>query len=159
MKDEGGGMKFHLHPFICIDMVKVFHYHLCQDNPENLSSEVLKTSELRKVINMTDSYINIGSVKRDISELLNRVAYGSERVVLTSRGKPKAVIVSLEDWETLKHQERTAEWAEWEAWLADLAQLQADIAIEWGDSPPDLDATWQAARADLEERHDFLRDN
>jgi len=39
---------------------------------------------------MTETNISIGQVKRDISELVNRVAYGKERIILTSRGKPKA---------------------------------------------------------------------
>ena len=46
---------------------------------------------------MTLTYVPIGQVKRDVSELINRVAYGNERVVLTSRGKPKAAIVSMAD--------------------------------------------------------------
>jgi len=34
---------------------------------------------------MAETKIAIGQAKRDISELVNRVAYGSERIVLTSR--------------------------------------------------------------------------
>ena len=34
----------------------------------------------------------IGRIKRDISELINRVAHGGERIVFTSRGKPKALV-------------------------------------------------------------------
>jgi prevent-host-death family protein len=49
--------------------------------------------------------VGIGEVKRDISELVNRVAYGGERVVLTSRGKPKAVLIGLEDYERLRQDE------------------------------------------------------
>jgi prevent-host-death family protein len=45
--------------------------------------------------------ISIGQVKRDISELINRVAYGGERIVLTSRGKAKAALVSMADYEEL----------------------------------------------------------
>ena len=41
--------------------------------------------------------VSIGRVKRDISDLVNRVAYGGERILLTSRGRPKAAIVSIED--------------------------------------------------------------
>ena len=44
-----------------------------------------------------DATVSIGEVKRDISELVNRVAFGGERIVLTSRGKPKAVLVNVED--------------------------------------------------------------
>lgn len=49
-----------------------------------------------------DAKVSIGEVKRDISELVNRVAYGGERIVLTSRGKPKAVLVSVEDYERFR---------------------------------------------------------
>ena len=45
---------------------------------------------------MAEIRISIGQVKRDISELVNRVAYRGERIVLTSRGKPKAAPVSME---------------------------------------------------------------
>lgn len=50
--------------------------------------------------------ISIGQVKRDISELVNRVAYGGERIVLTSRGKPKAVLVSVSDYEQMLAQRK-----------------------------------------------------
>ena len=33
--------------------------------------------------------IPIGQVKRDISELVNRVAYQGERIILTSRASPR----------------------------------------------------------------------
>lgn len=48
-----------------------------------------------------ESYVSIGQVKRDISELVNRVAYGGGRIVLTSRGRPKAALVGTEDYEQL----------------------------------------------------------
>jgi len=41
--------------------------------------------------------IGIGRVKRELSELVNRVAYGGERIILASHGKPKAALVSIED--------------------------------------------------------------
>ena len=50
--------------------------------------------------------VSIGQVKRDISELINRVAYGGERIVLTSRGKPKAALVSISDYEQLLAQRK-----------------------------------------------------
>ena len=46
--------------------------------------------------------VSIGQVKRDISELINRVAYGGEKIILTSRGKDKAAIISMEDFERLQ---------------------------------------------------------
>jgi prevent-host-death family protein len=47
--------------------------------------------------------VSISQVKRDISELVNRVAYGGERIILTSRGHPKAVLISLADLEQLQN--------------------------------------------------------
>lgn len=46
--------------------------------------------------------VSIGQVKRDISKLVNRVAFGGERIILTSRGKPKAALVSIEDLQILE---------------------------------------------------------
>ena len=45
-------------------------------------------------------HIGIAHAKARLSELVNRVAFGNEYIILESRGKPKAALVSLED---LKH--------------------------------------------------------
>ena len=55
-----------------------------------------------------DARISIGQVKMNISELVNRVAYRGERIVLTSRKKPKAVLVSLEDYQKLLDAEQAS---------------------------------------------------
>ena len=49
---------------------------------------------------------SIAEVKRNISTLVNRVAFGGERIILTSRGKPKAALVSIEDLRKLERLER-----------------------------------------------------
>ena len=54
---------------------------------------------------MTAEKVSIGRVKRDVSDLVNRVAYGGERIILTSRGKPKAALVSMDDLERLRQAE------------------------------------------------------
>ena len=46
--------------------------------------------------------VSIAEIKRSISTLVNRVAFGQERIVLTSRGRPKAALVSIEDLQKLK---------------------------------------------------------
>jgi prevent-host-death family protein len=46
--------------------------------------------------------ISIGELKRDLSGVINQAAYGKERIVIVSRGKPKAAMVSLEDLERLR---------------------------------------------------------
>jgi prevent-host-death family protein len=96
--------------------------------------------------------VSIGEVKRDISELVNRVAYGGERIVLTSRGKPKAALVSINDYELLEQESVEKAMAEWKAWLAESEKLTADVLARRQGRPLDVDALWQAARTDLEER-------
>lgn len=103
-----------------------------------------------------DATVSIGEVKRDISELVNRVAYGGERIVLTSRGKPKAVLVSLEDYARLQDQGQSAAQQQWEAWLRRADDLSQRILRERGGKPLDLELVEQAAKADLEARHDEL---
>ncbi len=101
---------------------------------------------------MAEVRVSIGRVKRDISDLLNGVAYGGERILLTSRGKPKAAIVSIEDYKRLEQEAVGQVLARWETWLAESAKLAADVLARRQGKPLDVDALWQAARADLEER-------
>ena len=49
---------------------------------------------------------SVAHAKNTLSSLINKVAYGKTRVVLESRGKPKAAIVSTEDLERLEHLEQ-----------------------------------------------------
>ncbi len=101
---------------------------------------------------MADSeQVSIGQVKRDISELVNRVAFAGERIVLTSRGKPKAALVSIEDYEWL-NRARDARAAEWRAWVDESARLGEEILDRRQGDPIDAAGVWQAARADLEAR-------
>ena len=95
--------------------------------------------------------VSIGQAKRDISELVNRVAYAGERIVLTSCGKPKAALVSIEDYEWLERA-RGQGLCSWQAWLAESTQLSEQILARRQGQPVDADAIWQAARADLHAR-------
>ena len=45
---------------------------------------------------------SVAHAKNTLSGLINKVAYGKTRVVLESRGKPKAALVSTEDLERLE---------------------------------------------------------
>jgi prevent-host-death family protein len=93
--------------------------------------------------------ISIGQVKRDISELINRVTYGRERIILTSRGKPKAALVSMQDYEQLIQNESRA--ADIRKWLAETRTLADGIEARRGE-PIDVDAILDASRHDLEQR-------
>lgn len=82
-------------------------------------------------------HVSIGQVKRDISELVNRVAYQGERIVLTSRGRPKAVLVSLADYDRLQQAEQDR--ADRGAWLAGAQALAERIRQRRGGQDLDVD--------------------
>ncbi|HVC33639.1 MAG TPA: type II toxin-antitoxin system Phd/YefM family antitoxin [Chloroflexota bacterium] len=105
---------------------------------------------------MREARVSIGQVKRDISELVNRVAYGDERVVLTSRGKPKAALVSIEDYRRLQQEEVEARLRRWEAWKAENDKLTADILARREGRYVDVDEILRANREDLESRDDWI---
>ena len=41
--------------------------------------------------------VSVGKLKNELSAFLNRAAYGQERIIVTSREKPKAAIISIDD--------------------------------------------------------------
>jgi len=110
---------------------------------------------MREGAEMTvETQVSIGQVKRDISELVNRVAYGGEQIVLTSRGKPKAALISIQDFERLQQKPTRSE--KWADWVARSDALAADILARRGGEPLDIDALLAADRADLEARDDQI---
>ncbi len=96
--------------------------------------------------------IAIGQVRRDISELVNRVAYGGERVILTSRGRPKATLVSLDDLKQIRDRAKGQQRAAWQEWKKESARLNQIVLAETRGAIPDIDQLLEATRADLEER-------
>ena len=46
--------------------------------------------------------VSVGEAKAKLSSLINSVAYGAERIVIQSRGRPKAALVSVEDLSRLE---------------------------------------------------------
>jgi prevent-host-death family protein len=49
--------------------------------------------------------VSVSQLKDGLSAYLNRVAYGRERLIVASRGKPKAAVISLADLELLQELE------------------------------------------------------
>jgi prevent-host-death family protein len=105
---------------------------------------------------MDDAAVSIGQVKRDISELVNRVAFAGERIVLTSRGKPKAALVSIEDYEKLKQNQDDERIVHWQNWLAASDLFAEKILAERDGKPVDIDAIWDAHLNERESRDDQL---
>jgi prevent-host-death family protein len=66
---------------------------------------------------------SVAQAKNTLSSLINRVAYGKTRIVLESRGRPKAALISAEDLEKLEQLEQGEKTPE--ARLRFLAQAQA----------------------------------
>jgi prevent-host-death family protein len=53
---------------------------------------------------MTTMKVNIREAREKFSEIINRVSYKREKVIVMSRNKPKALIVGLEETEPLKNE-------------------------------------------------------
>ncbi len=51
---------------------------------------------------------SIATFKRHTATIINRVALGQERIILTSNGKPQAALVSIADLQKLETLERTS---------------------------------------------------
>jgi prevent-host-death family protein len=77
--------------------------------------------------------IKASEARQDFAELLNRVAYSGERIVLHRRGKNVAALVSLEDLELLKTLEDR------------LDNQAAEAALAEGGEP----VPWEKVKADL----------
>jgi prevent-host-death family protein len=95
--------------------------------------------------------VSIGQVKRDISTLVNRVAYGGERIILTSRGKPKAALVSMEDYQKLQAQE-TGSQERFLSWMQQTRALASQVRERRAGEMVDVETILLASREDLEGR-------
>lgn len=76
--------------------------------------------------------VSVSQVKAALSEYLNRAAYGRERIVISSRGKPKAAMIGIDDLRRLEELEDA------------LAAVEALEAYEAGDTVP-----WDQIKAEL----------
>ena len=89
---------------------------------------------------MTTNRISITEAKQRLGELVKRVAYGRERILLQFRGKSQAVLVSYADYEHLRRLERPT--TSQEKALDRLRSLRERIAARTGegfDSARELD--------------------
>jgi prevent-host-death family protein len=93
--------------------------------------------------------VSIGQIKRDISELVNRVAYAGDHIIITSHGKPKAALVNMQEYERLLKSEGRA--ADIQKWLTDTLALSNKIEKRRG-KPVNVDAILEASCHDLETR-------
>ena len=85
--------------------------------------------------------VSISKIKASLSEYLNRAAYGRERIVVLSRGKPKAAIISMEDLRRFEDFEDA------------LAAVEAIGAYERGETVP-----WKQVREQLTGEYGEVQD-
>ena len=87
------------------------------------------------------STTSISELKSALSEFLNRAAYGRERIIVASRGKPKAAVISIEDLRRLEELEDA------------LAAHEALESYEAGETTP-----WEQVKAELAEANELRCD-
>jgi prevent-host-death family protein len=51
---------------------------------------------------MSEIQVSMTTLRQNLGDLVNRAAYGGERIVLVSRGEPRAAIVSITDLRRLE---------------------------------------------------------
>ncbi len=68
--------------------------------------------------------------RNEVSDILNRVAYSGERIVITRRGKGVAVLVSVEDAEALEELENRLDVKEARRVLAE-SKRKGEKPIPW----------------------------
>lgn len=100
---------------------------------------------------MTESAISLTDLKQNLSEIVNRAAYGKERIILLSRGKPRAALISIQDLEQLK---LLAE----EAQAARNIQEQMDLLAEMDALRAQMDTVTDSVEVLREVREERLND-
>lgn len=73
-------------------------------------------------------HVSVSEAREDFAELVNRAAYGHERVLVSRHGRPVAAIVSVEDVEFL---ERMEDEFDLKAALEALADPENAVPIPW----------------------------
>jgi prevent-host-death family protein len=79
--------------------------------------------------------VNTTEARENLAEILNRVAYGKDRVRIARRGKVLAAIVPIEDLEALERLEDEIDLREAKKALAD---VKKNGAIPWEEAKEDL---------------------
>lgn len=75
-----------------------------------------------------DTTVTTAEVRENLSEILNRAAYGQERIVVTRHGKALVAVVPIEDLEEL---ERLEDEIDREEILRAIESIQKEGTIPW----------------------------
>jgi len=72
------------------------------------------------------SSVDVSEARQKLAEILRRVAYGSERIVLRRHGRPMAALVAWTDLERLQHLEDLDD-----ARAADATHGEKTVSLDW----------------------------
>lgn len=88
--------------------------------------------------------MNVSEVRDQLADLVNRVAYGRERITIARRGRRVAALVSAEDLDLLERLED----------VADLRAVADALADPQNQEPP---VPWEELEAELDRRRSRRR--
>jgi prevent-host-death family protein len=92
--------------------------------------------------------ISIAEAGRQLSQIVNRASYGREVLVLTSRGKPKAVLVGIDTFQQILGIHKIAEGVQLSA--GDLQKgLQRALEEEGYDTPEKIVALVREVKQEI----------
>lgn len=110
---------------------------------------------------MHEIQVSMSKLRQNLGSLVNRAAYGGERIILVAHGEPKAAIISVEDLRRLQglNHEPKAPIGRYSMGLAAADLLQERIR-EWQErykvEPEDTVDTLNQIRADHDDELDGL---
>ena len=80
---------------------------------------------------MSETQISLTDLRQQLASVINRAAFGGERIVLMSHGEPKAVIVGIAEWRHLheRAEGRGGEVDHVASALSAADQLQRHVAV------------------------------
>ncbi len=91
------------------------------------------------ILVMSEATLPLAEVKKRLSEMVDRVEQHHDRVVLTRRGRPAAVLMSPDDLESL---EETLDLLSTPGALEEIRKAQTEIDSGLGVSGEELTATY-----------------
>jgi prevent-host-death family protein len=91
------------------------------------------------ILVMNEETLPLAEIKKRLSEMVDKVEQHHDRIVLTRRGRPAAVLISPDDLESM---EETLELLSTPGALAEIKQAQAEIDEGLGINSADLQAKY-----------------
>jgi prevent-host-death family protein len=93
------------------------------------------------------SQVSVAQAKRKFSDLVNRVSHFGKRIILTFQGKPRAALISMQDYQRLMNIESRS--TKIDQWLKEARHFSSEVVKRHG-GPIDVDRILEASREELE---------